>query len=207
MSDWRTIFSIRDPSRASPVRRLIASRACPRSRPAWVAHPLERRERPPCSNSSHPKAGWRSARSSSWTSSCRRQRDRHRPRRRRPAGRPAQEGDLLGHRGRDDPAHRLHRRRDAASRPSSACFWPAASCFCGSAGRCGASCARRARRDGEAGLDGTAVGKPRKTLAQATLQIIVADVSMSLDNVIAVAGAPRGTTGRCWRSAFSCRSR
>ena len=34
-------------------------------------------------------------------------------------------------------------------------------------------------------------GKPRKTLAQATWQIIVADVSMSLDNVLAVAGAAR----------------
>jgi YjbE family integral membrane protein len=34
-------------------------------------------------------------------------------------------------------------------------------------------------------------GGPRKTLAQATLQIIVADVSMSLDNVLAVAGAAR----------------
>jgi YjbE family integral membrane protein len=32
---------------------------------------------------------------------------------------------------------------------------------------------------------------PRKTFAQATLQIIVADVSMSLDNVLAVAGAAR----------------
>jgi YjbE family integral membrane protein len=36
-----------------------------------------------------------------------------------------------------------------------------------------------------------AQGKPRKTLAQATSQIIVADVSMSLDNVMAVAGAAR----------------
>lgn len=32
---------------------------------------------------------------------------------------------------------------------------------------------------------------PRKTLAQASLQIIVADISMSLDNVLAVAGAAR----------------
>ena len=32
---------------------------------------------------------------------------------------------------------------------------------------------------------------PRKTFAQATWQIIVADVSMSLDNVLAVAGAAR----------------
>ncbi len=34
-------------------------------------------------------------------------------------------------------------------------------------------------------------GAPRKTLAQATWQIIIADVSMSLDNVLAVAGAAR----------------
>jgi YjbE family integral membrane protein len=32
---------------------------------------------------------------------------------------------------------------------------------------------------------------PRKTFAQATLQILIADVSMSLDNVLAVAGAAR----------------
>ena len=36
-----------------------------------------------------------------------------------------------------------------------------------------------------------AEGKLRKTLVQATWQIIVADVSMSLDNVLAVAGAAR----------------
>jgi len=34
-------------------------------------------------------------------------------------------------------------------------------------------------------------GAPRKTLGQAALQIIIADVSMSLDNVLAVAGAAR----------------
>jgi YjbE family integral membrane protein len=45
----------------------------------------------------------------------------------------------------------------------------------------------------EAAADGDpAAGRPRrKTFAQATLQIIVADVSMSLDNVLAVAGAAR----------------
>ncbi len=37
----------------------------------------------------------------------------------------------------------------------------------------------------------SAKGMPRKTLFQATTQIIVADVSMSLDNVLAVAGAAR----------------
>jgi YjbE family integral membrane protein len=36
-----------------------------------------------------------------------------------------------------------------------------------------------------------AAGKPRKTLAQAAVQIVIADVSMSLDNVLAVAGAAR----------------
>ncbi|RVB80406.1 MULTISPECIES: TerC family protein [unclassified Mesorhizobium] len=40
--------------------------------------------------------------------------------------------------------------------------------------------------------DGIVAGKAsRKTLAQATWQIIIADVSMSLDNVLAVAGAAR----------------
>jgi YjbE family integral membrane protein len=40
--------------------------------------------------------------------------------------------------------------------------------------------------------DGTIAGyMPRKTLAQAAGQIIVADLSMSLDNVLAVAGAAR----------------
>lgn len=34
-------------------------------------------------------------------------------------------------------------------------------------------------------------GRPRKTFRQAAIQIVVADVSMSLDNVLAVAGAAR----------------
>ena len=36
-----------------------------------------------------------------------------------------------------------------------------------------------------------AKGAPRKTFAQAAWQIVIADVSMSLDNVLAVAGAAR----------------
>lgn len=41
--------------------------------------------------------------------------------------------------------------------------------------------------------DGTiAAGVPRKTFGQAALQIVIADVSMSLDNVLAVAGAAHG---------------
>jgi YjbE family integral membrane protein len=40
--------------------------------------------------------------------------------------------------------------------------------------------------------DGTLEGRPRrKTFGQAALQIVVADVSMSLDNVLAIAGAAR----------------
>lgn len=44
--------------------------------------------------------------------------------------------------------------------------------------------------DADLNADGTvASGAPKKTLRQAALQIIIADVSMSLDNVLAVAGA------------------
>lgn len=43
----------------------------------------------------------------------------------------------------------------------------------------------------DANGNGTKSAPPRKTLAQATWQIIIADVSMSLDNVLAVAGAAR----------------
>jgi YjbE family integral membrane protein len=51
---------------------------------------------------------------------------------------------------------------------------------------------RELRRSPHAGTHG--VGGHRKTLAQAMLQIILADVSMSLDNVLAVAGAAGGST-------------
>jgi YjbE family integral membrane protein len=43
----------------------------------------------------------------------------------------------------------------------------------------------------EAALTAGKVHLPRKTFAQAAWQIIVADISMSLDNVLAVAGAAR----------------
>jgi YjbE family integral membrane protein len=50
----------------------------------------------------------------------------------------------------------------------------------------------RADAHGDEAADGADEGSaPRKTLAQATWQIIIADVSMSLDNVLAVAGAAR----------------
>jgi len=48
---------------------------------------------------------------------------------------------------------------------------------------------RELRRRPPAGLDDAL---PRKTLAQAMLQIVLADLSMSLDNVLAVAGAAGG---------------
>ncbi len=50
--------------------------------------------------------------------------------------------------------------------------------------------ANEALQDQDLNADGSVAGRmPRKTLRQAVLQIIIADVSMSLDNVLAVAGA------------------
>ncbi|MBN8919785.1 MAG: TerC family protein [Rhizobiales bacterium] len=52
--------------------------------------------------------------------------------------------------------------------------------------------AQEALDDADHNGDGTvAGGAPRKSFAQAAWQIVVADVSMSLDNVLAVAGAAR----------------
>ena len=47
------------------------------------------------------------------------------------------------------------------------------------------------QQETEAALTAGKVHLPRKTFAQAARQIVVADVSMSLDNVLAVAGAAR----------------
>lgn len=44
----------------------------------------------------------------------------------------------------------------------------------------------------DADLAAGAPGAPKKTFAQAATQIVIADVSMSLDNVLAVAGAAHG---------------
>jgi YjbE family integral membrane protein len=50
--------------------------------------------------------------------------------------------------------------------------------------------ALEALEEADINRDGTiAAGAPRKTFAQAAWQIVIADVSMSLDNVLAVAGA------------------
>ena len=51
---------------------------------------------------------------------------------------------------------------------------------------------RELRHRAHAGASGTS--PPRKTLLQAMAQIVLADVSMSLDNVLAVAGASGGST-------------
>lgn len=45
--------------------------------------------------------------------------------------------------------------------------------------------------DPDSVLDGAEAGAPRKSFAQAAWQIVIADISMSLDNVLAVAGAAR----------------
>lgn len=52
----------------------------------------------------------------------------------------------------------------------------------------------QAQRIQPAGADGAEQKTPPKTLKQAVFQIVVADVSMSLDNVLAVAGAAREHT-------------
>ena len=51
------------------------------------------------------------------------------------------------------------------------------------------------QHDTEAALGGRSAHVPRKTFAQAARQIVVADISMSLDNVLAVAGAARDHPG------------
>ena len=52
--------------------------------------------------------------------------------------------------------------------------------------------AAEALADADLNADGSVAGTaPRKTFAQAAWQIVIADVSMSLDNVLAVAGAAR----------------
>jgi YjbE family integral membrane protein len=52
--------------------------------------------------------------------------------------------------------------------------------------------AQEALAESDLNADGTiAGGAPRKTFRQAAMQIVIADVSMSLDNVLAVAGAAR----------------
>lgn len=52
--------------------------------------------------------------------------------------------------------------------------------------------AQEALENADLNADGTVAGAaPRKTFAQAAWQIVIADVSMSLDNVLAVAGAAR----------------
>ena len=54
-----------------------------------------------------------------------------------------------------------------------------------------AETAQEALDDADLNQDGSVAAAPRKTFAQAAWQIVIADVSMSLDNVLAVAGAAR----------------
>jgi YjbE family integral membrane protein len=62
-----------------------------------------------------------------------------------------------------------------------------------STGHVAEEAAAEALAEADLNADGTiAKGAPRKTFAQAATQIVIADVSMSLDNVLAVAGAAHG---------------
>ncbi|WEX75735.1 TerC family protein [Sinorhizobium numidicum] len=64
------------------------------------------------------------------------------------------------------------------------------------AGQHGDVDAHEALEDRDIDSDGRVAGNaPRKTFAQAASQIVIADVSMSLDNVLAVAGAAREHPG------------
>ncbi len=59
------------------------------------------------------------------------------------------------------------------------------------AGHGDANRADEALSDSDLNKDGIVAGGPSKTFTQAAWQIVIADVSMSLDNVLAVAGAAR----------------
>ncbi len=129
--------------------------------------------------------------------SCRRQRHRHRTCRRGPAATPARQGDLLGHRRRDADAHRLCQRHDPAAsdhRPAAGRRHPAAVGVLEDVARVARDAHARMAVEAATGHQisfDAAEPAPTKTFGQAIWQIIVADVSMSLDNVLAVAGAAR----------------
>jgi YjbE family integral membrane protein len=55
----------------------------------------------------------------------------------------------------------------------------------------GGSMVEEEEREAEAALEDVESGAPSKTMRAAIIQIVLADVSMSLDNVLAVAGAAR----------------
>ena len=105
--------------------------------------------------------------------------------------------DLLGHRRRRRPAHRLCRRHRAAARhrrPDACRRHPAAVGVLEDVSRDQlslASCRLRSAR-----RSCSADERPAAALGfwGAVTQIIIADVSMSLDNVLAVAGAAKGHT-------------
>jgi predicted tellurium resistance membrane protein TerC len=65
------------------------------------------------------------------------------------------------------------------------------------AGRCGANCIMRGESAGSPEMSGDEHSglKPAKSFAGAAWAVAVADVSMSLDNVLAVAGAARDHPG------------
>jgi hypothetical protein len=110
----------------------------------------------------------------------------------------AQEGDPRRHRRGDRAAHRLRTVTTQLLRSSDSCS-PAACCCSGCAGRCGANCMPAMEVVEEEGCPSTDINKDGRTgprrrarpSLQAATQIVVADVSMSLDNVLAVAGAAR----------------
>ena len=104
----------------------------------------------------------------------------------------AQAGHLLGRGRRDRAARRADLLRPATARAALAEGGRRARCCCGSASSC---CCPRTRT-------ATATSRAALTCSGAIKTIIVADAVMSLDNVIAVAGAAKGSW-RWWCSASS----
>lgn len=131
-----------------------------------------------------------------------RQRHRDRPGRCWTTGRTAGPGDSDWNCCCDFDAHRLCLRHNTTDvdiwfgtcrRPSVAVGLLENVARVARAGACARTCDRRGLQKRLLNSDGTlALGSPpKKTFLQATWMIIVADVSMSLDNVLAVAGAAR----------------
>ena len=75
---------------------------------------------------------------------------------------------------------------------SPGCCSPAGCCCCGSPTTCSASCGRARASPPTIPTTAAVEGPPAsKTFLQAAVQITLADLSMSLDNVLAVAAAAR----------------
>ena len=110
----------------------------------------------------------------------------------RPAGQGAAPGDHVRRRHGARLPDRLRAGRDRSCSRSPACSSPAGCSCSGSPTTCTASCGRSHVVAADDPDTEAVEGPPRsKTFLQAAIQVTLADLSMSLDNVLAVAGAAR----------------